>query len=77
MADVFNREILISENYESSCFGAFITGMAAVEEIENIESFNNIKFEVKKITPDREKHKVYMEKFRIYKEVYNSLKEIF
>lgn len=77
MADIFNREILISENYESSCFGAFITGMAAVGEIENIESFDKYKFEVKKIVPDSNKNKVYMENFRIYKEVYNSLEKLF
>lgn len=77
IADVFNREILISENYESSCFGAFITGMAAIGEIENIESFDRYRPEVKKIMPDNDKHKTYMENFKIYKDIYNSLEKLF
>ena len=77
IADILNREVLISDNYESSCFGAFITGMAATGEIESIESFNSHKFLVRKIQPDVEKHKVYMENFEVYKKVYDSLKNLF
>ena len=51
--------------------------MAAVGEIENIESFEQNKSGIKKILPDSTKHKEYMKKFGIYKEIYNSLEKLF
>lgn len=36
LADVFNREVVVPESYESSCFGAAILGLLALEEIADL-----------------------------------------
>lgn len=37
LADIFNREVMVPESYESSCFGAAILGMLALGEIHTLE----------------------------------------
>ena len=77
ISDIFGREILVSENHESSCFGAFIVGLASIGEIENIEKFHAEKFEIKLFKPRKERHVKYEQKFLTYKRLYKNLKDIF
>ncbi|MDB9529265.1 gluconokinase [Oscillatoria sp. CS-180] len=37
LADVFNREVMVPESYESSCFGAAILGLLALGEIDSLD----------------------------------------
>lgn len=77
ISDIFNREILVSENYESSCFGAFITAMSAIGEIKDIENFRGREFKIKKIIPNLEEHKKYEKNYEIYKKLYSNLEDMF
>ncbi|NEP17799.1 MAG: gluconate kinase, partial [Leptolyngbya sp. SIO4C1] len=36
--DIFNREVMVPESYESSCFGAAILGLYALEEISDLST---------------------------------------
>ncbi|NEP18462.1 MAG: gluconokinase, partial [Leptolyngbya sp. SIO4C1] len=38
LADIFNREVMVPESYESSCFGAAILGLYALEEISDLST---------------------------------------
>ena len=77
ISDVFGREILVSENHESSCFGAFIVGLASIGEIKKKKKFHSGKFEIKLFKPRKEKHIKYEQKFLIYKKLYKNLKDVF
>ena len=77
LSDIFNKKVVIAESYESSCLGAAIIGMKALNIVENIEDIEKMIPISREFEPDEEKHKIYMKNFRIYKRVYEKLKDEF
>ena len=77
IADIFGRNILVSENHESSCFGAFIIGLKAIGEIENLEQYDTSKFIIETFKPNMKNNIRYKENFLVYKKLYENLKEMF
>ena len=77
LADVFNKKVAIAESYESSCLGAVVIGMKALEIIENIEEVEKLVPISRIFEPDAEKHAIYMKTFEIYDRLYYKLKDEF
>lgn len=77
IADIFGRNILVAENYESSCFGAFIIGLKAIGEIESIEEYKTTEFIIESFKPNEKNNLRYKKNFLIYKKLYENLKEMF
>lgn len=77
LADVFNKKVVISESYESSCLGAAVLAMKALGIINNIEEVRNLVPISKVFEPDENNHKTYMKNFQIYERLYSKLKDEF
>ncbi|KKB36973.1 gluconokinase [Bacillus thermotolerans] len=66
LADVFDQEVLIPESFESSCFGAAVLGLYAMEEIDSLEAVNNMVGAVHAHQPNEEEAAVYKEIIPLY-----------
>ncbi|WP_252230277.1 gluconokinase [Clostridium sp. ZBS15] len=77
LADIFNKKVVIAESYESSCLGAAIIAMKALNMIKNIEQIESLIPTSKVFEPNIENHKVYIENFKIYRKLYEKLKDEF
>ncbi len=77
LADIFNKKVVIAESYESSCLGAAIIAMKALNMINDIEKIESLIPISKVFEPNIENHKVYIENFKIYKKLYEKLKDEF
>jgi gluconokinase len=68
-ADIFNMEMEIDENQQSSLFGGAVLGLSLLDE-----KFKLDEFEVKPIrmvVPDPVKNKIYQERYQNYLKYYN------
>lgn len=74
LADVFNKKVAIAESFESSCLGAAVLGMKALEIIESVEEVEKLVPISKVFEPDIQKHGVYIRNFEIYDRLYEKLK---
>ncbi|SFD48071.1 gluconokinase [Clostridium uliginosum] len=77
LADIFNKKVVIAESYESSCLGAAILAMKAMNIINNIEEVEKLVPISKVFEPNIENHKIYAKNFEIYKKLYEKLKDEF
>lgn len=77
LADIFNKKVVVAESYESSCLGAAVIGLNALNIIDNIEDVKEMVPISKVFEPDEKNHKIYMKNFNIYKRLYGKLKEEF
>lgn len=77
LADVFNKKVVIAESYESSCLGAAVLAMKALDVIENIEEVEKLVPISKTFVPDEKAHKAYMKNFAVYDRLYSKLKDEF
>lgn len=77
LADVFNKNVVIAESYESSCLGAVVLGMKAIGLINNIEEVEKLVPISQTFKPDIKNHEVYMKTFEIYERLYLKLKDEF
>ena len=77
LADVFNKKIAISESYESSCLGAAVLAMKALNIIQNIEEVKEFILISSYIYPNQENHEKYMDNYNIFERLYYKLKDEF
>jgi len=59
MADVFNREVHIPESHESSCLGAAVLGLYAMERISSIEAVSGMVGSLHRHRPEPEQVRRY------------------
>lgn len=77
LADVFNREVILADSYESSCLGVVFLAMKALNIIDNIEEIEKFTAISKVIYPNKENHEVYSKAFKTYSRLYEKLKDEF
>lgn len=74
MADVFNREVSVPEQYESSAFGAAVLGLYALKKIASLDITSEMIGETYRHQPITANVEIYQKIFPIYTRVLESLK---
>jgi gluconokinase len=77
LADIFNKQVLVTETVESAALGAAIMGMLALGYIPDFGAVEKLVPIGKTYTPNSEKHAVYQKLFTIYQSLYPKLKDDF
>lgn len=74
MADVFDREVIVPEQYESSCLGAAVLGLYALEVISSFDLVSEMIGETYRHDPIVAHVETYKKIFPIYTRVLQNLK---
>lgn len=77
MADVYGQEIVFPESYESSCLGAALLGMKALNIIDSLEAADEIIQTSTKHQPNEENSAVYKKLVGIFARLYDRLEPEF
>lgn len=77
IADIFNKEVLVSDQADASAIGAAMLGWYATGAAKNIQALYPPAGNGKSFSPDREKHKVYMRHFAVFRSLYQALQKEF
>ncbi|RDV16052.1 gluconate kinase [Pontibacter diazotrophicus] len=75
LADIFNKEVHLTDTHEGSAFGAVIMGMYALGLITNLEDAAAMIRVKKTFVPDPKLHSRYMQNFSLFNELYPKLKD--
>jgi gluconokinase len=75
MADIFDQEVTVPESFESSCLGAAILGLYALNEIESLSVVSNMVGATHKHQPIQGNVEIYRELVPIYLRVSRNLKD--
>jgi gluconokinase len=76
ICDIFNTNVVISENYESSCIGAVMLGMLAVDEVENLEQCSYLVKESQTFQANAKTKETYKKLYSLYKQSVEKLTPI-
>lgn len=78
-ADIFQKELYLTESAEQACIGAAITAAIGVKHYQSFEEGCNAAVRLKEetIVPDEENSRIYQEYYQVYHDVYESNKELF
>lgn len=78
-ADIFQKELYLTESAEQACIGAAITAAIGVKHYQSFEEGCNVAVRLKEetIVPDEENSRIYQEYYQVYHDVYESNKELF
>jgi gluconokinase len=74
ISDVFDREVIIPESYESSCLGAVVLGMYGLGIVDSLEAVGDMVGITNAHKPCKKDAEVYKELYEIYKNVNDLLK---
>jgi gluconokinase len=77
IADVFNKEVIVSNVADASAIGAAIIGFKAVGLIDDLDEISDHISVQQKFMPDESRHKIYMQNISKFSSVYNKLKDEF
>ena len=66
LADIFNQEVVVPESYESSCFGAAMLGLYALERLPSLEHASSLLGETHRHRPISENVKQYQQVIPLY-----------
>jgi gluconokinase len=75
MADIFNQKVIVPESFESSCLGAVVLGMYALEEIEDFSIMSKLVGSTFEHEPIEENIEIYQDLVNIYIRVSRSLEK--
>ena len=76
LCDIFDTEIVTTENYESSCLGAVMLGMLAIGEVENLEQCSYLVKESKVFKAKEDTKDTYITMYDYYKQSIEKLTPI-
>ena len=77
LADVFGKDVYLSESHHSAAWGAAWTGLVALGKVESYEEIKkNIPIEAI-IQPDQQRHEKYVEIFAKYQAIVADLAQHF
>ena len=77
LADVFGKEVYLSESHHSAAWGAAWTALVAVGKVDSFEDIkHNIPIEAI-IKPDQHNHKIYGDAFKKYENISRDLAKYF
>lgn len=68
LCDIFNVNVVISDNYESSCIGAVMLGMLAVGKVEKLEQCRYLVKESEVFEVNEETRETYKKLYSYYKQ---------
>ena len=77
MADVYGREIVFPESYESSCWGAALLGMKAVGTIDSLDAADEMTQTSTRCQPEEDNIAVYEKLMEIFTRLYGRLEPEF
>lgn len=77
LADVFNKQVHLTETAEGSALGAAIMGMYALGMIEKLEDAGKMTTISKTFIPDPAAHRRYMQSYDVFETLYPKLKDSF
>jgi gluconokinase len=77
LADVFNKEVHITDTPEGSAFGAAIMGMHAIGLLDELEDAAGLIKVSRTFEPDPQTHTRYMQNYTLFEELYPRLKDTF
>ena len=77
LADIFNKQVLVTETVESAALGAAIMGMLALGYIPDFNAVEKLVPVGKTYVPDPAQHTVYQQLFTVYENLYPQLKADF
>jgi len=77
IADVFNKEVIVSNVADGSAIGSSIIGFRAVGLIRNLDEMTRFIFDQQKYIPDEHNNKIYMRNFLKFSSLYDKLKSEF
>ncbi|MGY0693382.1 gluconokinase [Virgibacillus sp. FSP13] len=66
MADIFDKPVIVPESFESSCLGAVVLGMYAIEEIDDFQIVSEMVGNTNTHYPDSETTAIYQELLPIF-----------
>ncbi len=75
LADIFNRDVVVPESYESSCFGAAVLGLYALDLIPSLESVSQIIGETHRHQPIAKNVEKYQHIIPVYKRLLDKFQE--
>ncbi|MGG1572957.1 gluconokinase [Fictibacillus sp. NRS-1165] len=75
MADIFNQDVTIPESFESSCLGAVILGLYALEEIDDFSIVSEMVGSTHQHKPNPDNVETYQELMSIFLSVSRSLED--
>ncbi|MTW85854.1 gluconokinase [Virgibacillus dakarensis] len=73
MADIFDQEVIVPESYESSCLGACLLGLYALEKIDSFDVVKDLIGSTHRHQPDPQHEKAYREVMPIFISISRSL----
>jgi len=77
LADVFNKQVHLTETAEGSALGAAIMGIYALGIIEKLEDAGKMTTIQKTFVPDPATHQHYMQSYAVFETLYPKLKDSF
>lgn len=77
LADVFNKQVMVTESIEGSALGAAIVGMKALDIIDSFEEVGDLVPIKGTYTPNLQNHYTYRESFALFERLYDRLKDEF
>lgn len=77
LADVFNKQVVVTKSIESSALGAAIVGMKALGIIDNYDKVGNLVPIQGTYHPNIQNHEIYRKNFVLFERLYEKLKEEF
>ena len=77
VADIFNKELVVSDQADASAIGAALLGLYATGASENFNTPSPSSKTGKTFYPDKEKHRIYMRQFAIFRSLYLALEKEF
>jgi gluconokinase len=76
IADIFNKEVVLTGAADASAIGAAITGFQALGLIENLDAAKDLIHVVRTFEPDAARHALYQENYRVFAQLYGRLRDL-
>lgn len=77
IADIFNKEVVVSDQADASAMGAAMLGWYATGAAKSIRAFHPPTAAGKAFSPDRKKHEIYIRHFAVFRSLYRALQKEF
>ena len=77
VADIFNKQVCVTNMADASAIGAAIMGFYALGIIHNLDETNKLISIHQTYYPDEDRHKIYQENFSVFAVLYDKLKDEF
>jgi gluconokinase len=74
VADIFNKKVCVTGTADASAIGAAIMGMYALQLIGGLEEAGKMIQVVETYIPDKDRHRIYRQRFAVFTSLYERLK---